>query len=304
MRRCGAPFLPLTLGRTMVLLWAALSLFPNVRATSLQTFAVVFGQATNEIALIEQQFNDSPAQKEKLAALARARSVILNLDLRDEEALAALVNLLGSHDDYDTTLDESAANARAAVLARYDLLATRVVDLPPSSRTTTAKNRFADLAGDRAALANAAHAAGISSLLAPFGRRVESISEVVVRAQEMPRPNVGLNAVRATVDGRRFSGGGAGRHSPNEFDVTEPGPLYRAVDCRVMDGQAVIRFTLPAVTDRVRYEVAQGLATLTFTPDIFEPVPSMMAATSGTFFVQSDANRFMDCSRARDRASK
>ena len=53
------------------------------------------------------------------------------------------------------------------MLARYDLLATRVADLPPSTRTTTARNLFNDLMPDKNALANAERATDISQLLAP-----------------------------------------------------------------------------------------------------------------------------------------
>ena len=276
------------LSRAWVLV-SLLALATSVRATPLQTFAVVFGQATNEIASIEDDFQNSSAQNEKLATLWRVRSVILSDELRDEQVLATLVKLLGSHDDYQTTLDESAANARAAVLRRYDLFATRVADLPPSSRATLAKNRFNALAADQAALANAQHAAAISSLLAPFGQRIETIARLVVRAQIMPRPKVGVNAVRATVDGHRFASAGNGPHSPNLFEVTA-GPRYFAVNCRVVDGERVISFTLPVVTDQLRYDVAQGLATLTYTANIFATNAVVMPATSGTFIVQSDRN--------------
>jgi hypothetical protein len=288
--RSGAANFLFGLGRSAVLLLSLFVLVFGLRAASLQTFIVVFGQATNEITSIENNFDNSAAQKEKLGTLWRARSVILNDTLRDEQVLAALVKLLGSDDAYQTTLDEGAVNARAAVLRRYDLFATRVADLPPSRRATLAKNRFDNLANEHAALANAQHAANISSLLAPFGQRIETIASIVVRAQVMPRPHVGANAVRADVNGHSFTGTGDGRHSPNEFKVTEPGPRYRSVSCRVVDGEKVIQFTLPVVTDQIRYEIAQGVATLSYTPNVFATNAMSSAATSGTFFVQSDRN--------------
>lgn len=285
-RACAASF-PFALKCAFALFCASFLLALSARATPLQTFIVVFGQATNEIASIENNFDNSSAQKEKLGTLWRVRSAILNDALRDEEVLSALVKLLAGHEDYDATLDESAANARAAVLRRYDLFATRVADLPPSSRATLAANRFNALANDQGALANAQHAAAISSLLAPFGRRIETITRLVVRAQTMPRPKVGLNAVRATVDGHRFASAGVPPHSPNLFEVTA-GPGYRAVNCRVVDGERVLQFTLPVVTDQLRYEISQGLATLAYTANVFATNAATLTATSGTFFVQSD----------------
>jgi hypothetical protein len=262
----------------------------SVSAASLQTFAVVYGQLTNEIAIIESSFDNSSAQKQKLATLVRARGVILDPELRDEQALSALVQLLGSNSDYDATLDDSAANARAAVLSRYDATATRIADLPPSRKTNLAKNRFDDLASDANALANAQHAGGIAALLAPFGRRLESIAGLVAKAQTMPKPLVGANAVKAKVNGRRFSASGMGRPSSNRFDVSAPDPLYLEVSCRVVDGGQVITFTLPLVTEQVRYEVEQGFVSFTYTGDIFAEPPVTHTATSGTFFVQRDRN--------------
>jgi len=259
-------------------------------AASLQTFAVVFGQLTNEIALIESDFDNSPAQKQKLAALIRARGAILDPELRDEQTLATLVTLLGHNSDYTTTLDESASNARGVVLSEYNSVATRVADLPPSGRTATAKARFANLTSDANALATAQHAAAISVLLAPFGRRLLSIGRVVERAETMPRPNIGLHSVRASVNGRRFASAGDGAHSPNVFDVTAPDPLYRQMSCRAVDREQMITFSLPVVTERVRYEVSQGLASLTYTENIFAANPIALTATGGTFFVQSDRN--------------
>jgi hypothetical protein len=238
--------------------------------------------------VIQQNFDNSPAQKHNLATLVRARSAILNPELRDEQVLASVVNLLGDEVDYAAALDASAGNARSTVLARYDLLATRVADLPPSTRTTAARNHLNDLAADRNALANAEHAAGISNLLAPFGRRLETLAGLISRAQIMTRPRVSRNAVRAEVNGHRFTSGGNGRHSPNIFDVTAPSPLYLAVTCRVVDKTGVINFSLPVVTEQVRYEVAQGLASLAYTSDVFATNSAAVAATNGTFFVQID----------------
>jgi hypothetical protein len=269
---------------------AMLFLVAGARAASLQTFIVVFGQLTNEIAEIQADFENSPQEKERLGLLTRARSVILNEEFRDEQALVRLIPLLGNEDDYEDTLDEAASNARATVLARYHLIGTRVSDLPPSRRATLARDRFNNLADERTALANAQHAEGISNLLAPFGSRVESVARLAARARIMPRPSLGLDAVRATVDGRRFSSTANGRNSPNIFEVTAPTSFYRAVDCRAVDGVRVIHFHLPVVTEQVRYEVAQGLATISYTPDIFATNAQTMTATSGTFFVQSDRN--------------
>jgi len=288
MRPCSgaARFL---LGRAFVLVLALLTLASIARATPLQTFAVVFGQATNEIAIIENNFDNSASQKDKLATLWRVRSVILRDDLRDEQVLAELVKLIGNLDDYKATLDESASNARSVVLRRYDLFATRVADLPPSSRAALAKRRFNSLADDQTALANAQHAAAISSLLAPFGARIETIARIVVKAQILPKPGVGINAVVAVVGGHRFASTGDGAHSPNLFDVTAPGK-YLAVNCRVVDREKVITFTLPVVTDQLRYDIAQGLASLSYTPDIFASNATPMNATSGTFIVQTNRN--------------
>ena len=241
------------------LAWAA-------RADSFPTFAVLFAQVTNDIALIQQNFDNSPAQKQTLATLTRARTAILDPALRDEQVLSSVVNLLGGDINYAATLDLSAANARAAVLARYDLLATRVADLPPSTRSSTARDIFNGLTTDKNALANAEHAAGISQLLGPFGRRLETLAEVVGRAEIMTKPRVGSNAVRVQIGNHRFTSGGNGRHSPNIFEVTAPSPGYLAVHCRVVDRDEVIDFILPVVTDQVRYEVAQGFVTLSYNP--------------------------------------
>jgi hypothetical protein len=276
--------------RVPALVIALLGATLNTHAASLPTFIVVFGELTNEIASIEKNFDNSSAQKQQLAVLTRATSLILDEELRDEQVLSRLLPLIGSDSDYTITLNESAANARAAVLGRYDLIGLRVVALPPSHRAAIARNHFENLADDRAALGNAQSAAGISSLLAPFGTRLETVNRLVMRAKIMPRPRVGLNAVRAVVDGHRFVSSGGDRHSPNIFEVTAPTSLYRAVTCRAVDGERVINFNLPVVTDQVRYEVAQGLAGASYSPDVFATNAMTLTATSGTFFVQSERN--------------
>jgi hypothetical protein len=257
-------------------------------AASLPVFATVFGQVTNEIAFIESNFDNSTEHKQQLATLVRARSVILNPEVRDDQALAALVNLLGDNPDYDAALDEAANGARASVMGTYDLLGVRVGDLPPSPGATLARNRYQALGPDATALANAEHAAGISALLAPFGRQLDTVRRLAERAASMRVPRIRQNSVRAQVDNRPFKSGGDGRHSPNSFDVTAPDPLYREIFCRVVDGKRVITFTLPVVTSQVRYEISQGLAALTYTEDAFAPDAVAVSATSGTFFVQSD----------------
>src|SRR5687768_5964335 len=128
-------------------LWLGLVLAVAGHGASLQTFAVVYGQLTNDIAILEAEFDNSPEQKQTFATLVRARSVILNPELRDEQALAALVDLLEAS-GYDTTLDEAANNARASVLSAYDAVATRTEELPPSRKTTVARNRFDGLAAE------------------------------------------------------------------------------------------------------------------------------------------------------------
>ena len=270
--------------------FVALTLTSSVRAASLLTFAPVFTQTTNEIAFIETHFDNSTAQKEKLARLEDARATVLDSELRDDQALAALVKSLGVQADYVTTLDESALRARASVLNDYDALALRVGDLPPSPRANRAKNQFSALANDQAALLNAEHAAGISSRLAPFGRRIDTASRLVARAIKLPVPNIRPNAMRARLNGHPFASAGDGAHSSNLFDVTSPGGLYLSVICRLVDGAQVINFTLPVITSEGRYQVAQGLATLTYTPDAFVTNALTVAATNGTFFVQRDRN--------------
>lgn len=268
--------------------FGAIVLTIPTRAASLQTFAPVFTQTTNEIAFLETHFDNSPAQKEKLARLENARATVLDLELRDDQALAALVKSLGAQADYVTTLDESALRARASVLNDYDALALRVGDLPPSPRANRARNQFNSLAIAQAALLNAQHAAGISGLLAPLGRRIDTTSRLVARATMLPLPNVRLNALRARVNGHPFASAGEGAHSSNLFGVTSPAGLYLSVICRLVDGAQVINFTLPVITSQGRYEVAQGLATLTYTPDAFVTNALTVAATNGTFFVQRD----------------
>ena len=273
----------------MCLVGAVLMLAFSARAASLQTFAVVFGQVTNDIAIIESSFDNTPPQKQSLATLVRARSVILDGSRRDEQVLSELVELLGANDSYEATLNEAAANARAALLSQYDVMAMRVADLPPSRKTTVAVTRFNALGAEANALAQAQHAAGISTLLGPFGRRLASIETVVVRAQTMPKPRMGLNAVRARINGRRFASAGAGRPTPNEFVVSAPGNLYLEVSCRVVDGERVVMFRLPVLTDDLGYKVEQGLASFAFIEDIFQATPEVLA-TSGAFFVQRDRN--------------
>ena len=270
-----------------------LSLFfctASLHAASLQTFIVVFGQLTNEIAIIQQNFDNSAEQKQRLAVLTRARSTVLDEDLRDEQALARLVSLLGNDGNYTATLTESAANARGTVLARYDLIGTRVADLPPSQRADVVRSRFNSLADERNALANAQQPESISNLLSPFGARVESVARLLPRAEIMPRPRTRLDSVRATVDGRRFLSTASDRNSPNIFEVTAPSPFYRTVMCRAVDGERVIHISLPVVTDQVRYEISQGLASVTYSPDVFATNAVINTATNGTFFVQSVRN--------------
>ena len=261
----------------------------SARADSFPTFAVLFAQITNDIALIQQNFDSSPTQKQTLATLTRARTAILDPALRDEQVLASVVNLLESDINYAATLDFSAGNARAAVLARYDLLATRVADLPPSTRTTAAKDFLNDLTPDKNALANAEHAAAISQQLAPFGHKLETLADLIERAQFMTKPRVGSNAVRVMIGSHRFTSGGNSRHSPNIFEVIFPGNGYLTVNCRVVDRDEVINFSLPVLTDQVRYEVAQGLASLTYNPAVFGTDVTLVA-TNGTFFVQVVGN--------------
>jgi hypothetical protein len=275
--------------RLFLLLCATVLLVAESAAASLQVFATVYGQVTNDIAVIQSAFDGSSAQKQKLARLILSRDIVLDPLLTDEQALAKLVDVLGPEGDYAPLLDESANNARAAVLSRYAALGARIDLLPPSPKATRVRARYNDLTAAVASLNNAQHAGGISTQLAPFGRQVDSVSALVVKASVMPKPRVGLNAVRASVNGESFTSSSGGAHSPNVFMVISPTQLYREVYCRVVDGARVITFTLPVVTTQARYEVSQGLATLTYTDDVFAPQPETIAATSGTFWVQSTA---------------
>ncbi len=266
----------------VALIWLTVS----ACAGSFPTFSVLFTQITNDIALIEQNFDNSSAQKQTLADLTRVRTAILDPGLREDEVLSKSVQLLDNNLNYAATLDFSAVNARADAFAQYDVLATRVADLPPSSRATAAKDFLNGLAPDKNALANAEHAAAISNQLTPFGRRLETLADLVERAQFMTKPRVGSNAVRVQFDDHRFTSGGNGRHSPNIFEVASPGTGYLVVNCRVVDRDEVINFSLPVLTDQVRYEVAQGLVTLTYNPAVFGTNVTLVA-TNGTFFVQA-----------------
>jgi len=49
----------------------------------------------------------------------------------------------------------------------------------------------------------------------------------------------------------------------------------------------LIIFALPVLTEQVRYDIDKGFATLTFTPDVFAAGATPIAATSGTFWVQT-----------------
>jgi hypothetical protein len=95
-------------------------------------------------------------------------------------------------------------------------------------------------------------------------------------------------SVPAQVDGNRFVSTAESAHSPNEFRLSARTPLYREVFCRVIDGAKVIAFVLPRVTQKVRYEVAQSLALLDYTKNVFAPDPMALSATGGMFFDESD----------------
>ena len=174
------------------------------------------------------------------------------------------------------------------MLARHDALGQRVVDLPPWSRATLARNRFASLANEHAALTSTTNAATIARLLPPFVAQLNSASKYEVRARLLPRPRTGLNSLRAIVNGRRFVSTGSGRNSPNHFEVTAPSDFYRAVTVRAVAGAGVIHLSLPVLTEQVRYEIATGLANITFSPDVFATNVLLMTATNGTLFVQTD----------------
>lgn len=262
------------------------SLIPGVHAVSLQTFAPVFNQITNGIAVIEAGFDHSTATKSLFATLVAAEQVLLDSEMADQEALHDLVDLIGSNTDYTATLDESAENVRATLLSQYDQLALRLAEAPPSARKTTAQRRFADLTTKANALTNAPTAAAISNLIPPYLKELASVGKVVTRAETMPVPGIRQNSVRATVGGRAFAASGSGARAPNSFEVTAPAPLYLALKGRAVDGTRVINFAVPVVTAQARYEVAQGLAALTYSEDVFATNVTAMTATNGTFYVQ------------------
>ncbi len=259
-----------------------------VHAASLQNFGPLFQQLTNDLAFLQQNFDGSTELKQQMAVLTRARGLVLSEDLPDEQALARLVPLLVHDTNYTVALDDSAFNTRAAILARHAALGERVAALPPWSRTTTARTRFAGLANEHAALTNAADAAAISNLLPPFVVQLASVSKYEVRARLMPRPRTRLNSLFGIVNGRRFTSTGGGRNSPNLFEVTAPTEFYRAVTARAVDGAGVIHLSLPVLTEQIRYEVASGLATISYSPDVFATNVVIMTATNGTVFVQTD----------------
>lgn len=270
-----------------ILLPLVCALAVSLRGASLQVFAVVYGQVTNDIAVIEQGFDGSAAMRQKLARLVATRGAILDPALSDERALAKVVDLLGPEDDYAPLLDEVANNARSALLSRYAATGERLDLLPPSPRTTRARNRYRDISTDLAALNNAQHAGGISGQLAPFGRALDSVDTLIASAVVMPRPKVHINAVRAVVNGKRFSGSGVGGSSPNIFEVTAPSPLYWQITCRVVDRERVITFEFPVFTAQPSYDIGTGLVTLSYTPDVFEPGATPVPATAGRFWVQT-----------------
>ena len=256
------------------------------RAETFQPFAVLFTQITNDIALQEQNFTNSPAQKQALATLVSAQTDILDPELSDEQVLTSVVNLLGGDINYAATLDFSAVNTRALALARYDALAIHVADLPPSSRSSSASNLLNEITVDRNALTNAEHAGPISQLLGPFAGRLDTLAEAVADAQTMTRPRVGKNSVRVKIDNHGFKSGGNRRNSPNIFEVTAPTQRYLEVNCRVVDRDEVINFSLPVLTELVRYEIADGLVSLSYNPAVFGTNVTLVA-TNGTFFVQA-----------------
>lgn len=268
---------------------AVLMLFsPGVHAASLQTFGTLFQQLTNDLAILQQNFDGSPALKQQLAVLTRARGLVLDEDLPDEQALARLVPLLSPDTNYTAVLDASAFYARDATLARYVALGERVAALPPWSRATTARTRFANFANNHAALTNAPDAVAIADLLPSFVTQLANVSKYEVRARLMPRPRTRSNSLRALVNGRRFISTSSGRNSPNFFEVAAPTDFYRAVSARAVDGAGVIHLNLPVLTGQIRYEIASGLAALSHSPDVFATNVVIMTATNGTFFVQTD----------------
>ncbi len=257
-------------------------------AASLVMFAPIFSQVTNDLATVQNSFDGSNAQKQRLALLAEARSAALEPGLRDDQALARFVFVLSGLAEYAENLDQSATNARTEVLASYEALALRVADLPPGLRSSVARGRFQALAADRTALSSAVHATNISTRLTSFGPRMARTGRLVTRAAAMRPSSIPMNAVRATLNGKPFVSTGDGLHSPNIFSVNASTSAYRGVFCRVVDRAKVLTFTLPVVTSLTRYEVAQGLAAAMFVPDIFATNVVTLHATGGTFSVQRD----------------
>ena len=268
---------------------AGLMLFSaTVHAASLHTFGTLFQQLTNDLAFLQQNFDGSPALKQQFAVLTRARGLVLDEDLPDDQALDRLVPLLSPDTNYTAALDTSAFHARDAALARYVALGERVAALPPWSRATTARTRFANLANDRAALTNAPGAVAIADLLPAFVSQLAGVSKYEVRARLMPRPRTRSNSLRAEVNGRRFISTSSGRNSPNFFEVIAPTDFYRALSARAVDGAGVIHLSLPVLTEQIRYEVASGLAAISHSPDVFATNVVILTATNGTVFVQTD----------------
>jgi hypothetical protein len=259
-----------------------------VQAASLQTFGPLFDQISADLIITESVFDGSPALKQRLATLVRARAITLDDDLTDPQALDQLVPLLGSDTNYTATLDAAALAARAEVLARHETLGARVAALPPWSRATTARSRYAELANEHAALTNATNAVLISERLTPFVAQLAAVTKYEVRARVMPRPRTRANSLRAIVNDRRFSAAGTGRRSANLFEVTAPSDLYRSVTIRAVDGAGVVHLHLPVLTPLPAHEISNGLASVTHSPDVFATNVVIIAATNGTVFVQTD----------------
>jgi hypothetical protein len=248
----------------------------------------VINQITNELVSLQNSFDGSAVQKQRLGLLAQARSTGWEANLRDDQALARFIKLLGGLGDFDESLDQSAENARTAVIAEYNALALRVADLPPGLQSSAARTRFNALATNRASLSGAVGTTNISALLAPIGARMSRVNRLVTRAARMRPASIPMNGVRATVNDRAFVSSGDGPHSPNIFSVDAPTSVYREVFCRVVDRSKVLTFNLPVVTTLTRYDVAQGLATVTFMQDVFATNGVTLNATGGTFWVQRD----------------
>ena len=272
--------------RAWIVVW--MLLVAVAPAASLQTFGPLYQQLTNDLAFLQQNFDGSPDVKQKLAVLTRARGLTLNAELPDEQALARVVPLLSHDTNYTATLTAAAFETRAPILANYESLGQRVADLPPWSRATTARTRFANLADEHAALTNATNAAVIANLLPNFVTQLNSAAKFEVRARLMPRPRTGLNSLRGIVDGHRFISTGSGRNSPNLFEVTAPSAFYRTVTIRAVAGAGVVHLNLPVLTEQVRYDIATGLAGVSYSPDVFATNVVIMTATNGTLFVQSN----------------